>query len=61
MQSDISLSHVLRTYPVLRRFVRMDSIRMGSLGDILLKKLWPTTVVGGVVGDLDEDESYDEL
>lgn len=34
---------------------------MGSLGDILLNKLWPMTVVGGVVGDLDEDESYDEL
>jgi hypothetical protein len=51
----------IRTYPVLRRFVRIDSIRIGSFGEILLNKLWPTTVVGGVVGDLDEDESDDKL
>jgi len=61
MQPDISAEPGKGTYPVLRRLVRMDSIRIGSLGEILLNKLWPTTVVGGVVGDLDEDESNDKL
>jgi hypothetical protein len=41
---------------VLRRLVRIVSTRIGSLEEALLNKLGPTTVVGGVVGDLDEDD-----
>jgi len=42
---------------VLIRLVRIEAILMGSLGETLLNKLWPTSVVGGVIGDLDDDES----
>ena len=42
---------------MLIRLVRIEAILMGSLGETLLNKLWPTSVVGGVIGDLDDDES----
>ena len=42
---------------MLIRLVRIEAILIGSLGETLLNKLWPTSVVGGVMGDLDDDES----
>ena len=61
MQSGVSAATMFGTYPVLRRLVRIVSTRIGSLGEALLNRLGPITVVGGVVGDLDEDESGRQL